>query len=179
MGAGALRRSAQGAALRSAWSRRRTTQRRDLAVLVSAVGGGVEGFPVGDEVLGFSWRRSTKASCKPMRHQVEELPPITVTVTEHRCQPVRCPGAVGAGGHSCPREVAASSFGPRLQAAVATMSVRNRISRVMSSSCATSCSDQGSAPGRSRRSSPARSECPSRPGQSRQSAHGTCTSAEL
>jgi transposase len=65
----------------------------------------------------------------PVRHQVEELPAITVTVTEHRAQRVRCPGCGRRRRAQLPREVAASSFGPRLQAAVATLSVRNRISR--------------------------------------------------
>jgi len=65
----------------------------------------------------------------PVRHQVEELPAITVTVTEHRAQRVRCPGCGRRRRARLPREVAASSFGPRLQAAVATLSVRNRISR--------------------------------------------------
>jgi len=66
---------------------------------------------------------------EPVRHQVEELPPITVTVTEHRCQHVRCPGCGRRRRAELSREVAGSAFGPRLQAAVATLSVRNRISR--------------------------------------------------
>jgi transposase len=66
---------------------------------------------------------------EPVRHQVEELPAITVTVTEHRCQRVRCSGCGRRRRARLPREVAASSFGPRFQAAVATLSVRNRISR--------------------------------------------------
>ena len=65
----------------------------------------------------------------PVRHQVEELPPITVTVTEHRCQRVRCPGCGRRRRAELPREVAGSMFGPRFQAAVAVLSVRNRISR--------------------------------------------------
>jgi transposase len=65
----------------------------------------------------------------PVRHQVEELPPITVTVTEHRCQRVRCPGCGRRRRAQLPREVAGSMFGPRFQAAVAALSVRNRISR--------------------------------------------------
>src|ERR1035438_10361751 len=65
----------------------------------------------------------------PVRHQVEELPAITVTVTEHRCHRVCCPGCGRRRRAQRPSEIAASSFGPRLQAAVATLSVRNRISR--------------------------------------------------
>ena len=65
----------------------------------------------------------------PVRHQVEELPAITVSVTEHRCQRVRCPGCGQRQRAQLPKEVSASAFGPRLQAAVATLSVRNRISR--------------------------------------------------
>ena len=68
---------------------------------------------------------------EPVRHQLEELPVITVTVTvtEHRCQRVRCRGGGRRRLAQLPKEIAASSFGPRFQAAVATLSVRNRISR--------------------------------------------------
>jgi transposase len=69
------------------------------------------------------------AAGEPVRHQVEELPVITVTVTEHRCQRVCCPGCGRRQRAELPREVAGSMFGPRFQAAVATLSVRNRISR--------------------------------------------------
>jgi transposase len=69
------------------------------------------------------------AAGDPVCHQVEELPPITVTVTEHRCQRVRCPGCGRRRRAQVPREVAGSMFGPRFQAAVAALSVRNRISR--------------------------------------------------
>jgi transposase len=65
---------------------------------------------------------------EPVRHQVEELPVVTVTVTEHRCQRVRCPGCGRRRRAVLPREVAGSMFGPRFQAAVAALSVRNRIS---------------------------------------------------
>jgi hypothetical protein len=59
---------------------------------------------------------------------VAELPPIAVRVTEHRLHRVCCPAcaAVTTAG------AAASSrwaFGPRLQAAVVTLAVRNRVSR--------------------------------------------------
>ena len=66
---------------------------------------------------------------EPMRHQVEELPVITVNVTEHRVQRVRCPGCGEPVRAELPHEVSRSAFGPRLQAAIATLSVRNRISR--------------------------------------------------
>jgi transposase len=66
---------------------------------------------------------------EPVRWQVEELPQITVAVTEHQCQRVRCPDCGAQARGKLPTEVAQSAFGPRLQAAVATLSVRNRISR--------------------------------------------------
>jgi transposase len=65
----------------------------------------------------------------PARRQVEELPVMAVTVTEHQCQHVRCPGCGARQTGRLPDAVASSAFGPRLQAAVVTLSVRNRISR--------------------------------------------------
>jgi hypothetical protein len=65
----------------------------------------------------------------PARHQVEELPPITVMVTEHRCQRVRCPDCSRRSRGRLPAGVADSAFGPRYHAAIAVLSVRNRISR--------------------------------------------------
>jgi transposase len=65
----------------------------------------------------------------PARHQVEELPVTAVTVTEHHCQRVRCPGCGQTRTAVLPPEIASSAFGPRLQAAIVTLSVRNRISR--------------------------------------------------
>lgn len=66
---------------------------------------------------------------EPQRHQVFELPPIAVTVTEHRAQAVCCPGCGKRIRAVLPAEVRASAFGPRLQAAIALLSVRNRVSR--------------------------------------------------
>jgi transposase len=66
---------------------------------------------------------------EPVHHQVEELPPITVRVSEHRVQRLRCPACGRGTAAELPTEVARSSFGPRLEAAVATLSVRNRVSR--------------------------------------------------
>ncbi len=69
------------------------------------------------------------ADGEPARHQVEELPPIAVRVTEHRCQRVRCSGCGRRRTGGLPPELAGSHLGLRLQAAVATLSVRNRVSR--------------------------------------------------
>jgi transposase len=66
---------------------------------------------------------------EPARHQVEELPQIAVRVTEYRCQRVRCPDCGAWRTGELPGEVAGSAFGPRLQAAIAALSVRNRVSR--------------------------------------------------
>jgi transposase len=66
---------------------------------------------------------------EPVRHQVEELPIISTEVIEHRLQRVRCPGCGARTRATLPSDIAQSAFGPRLQAAVATLSVRNRVSR--------------------------------------------------
>jgi transposase len=66
---------------------------------------------------------------EPARHQVEELPAMTVRVIEHRVQRVRCRQCGGRARGELPGEMMASAFGPRLQAALVALSVRNRISR--------------------------------------------------
>jgi transposase len=66
---------------------------------------------------------------KPARHQVAELPPIAVHVTEHRLHHLRCPKCGASVRAKLPRDVPRGAFGPRLEAAVATLAVRNRISR--------------------------------------------------
>jgi len=63
------------------------------------------------------------------RHQVCELPPIAVTVTEHRLHRLRCPACAAETRAELPAGVPRGAFGPRLQAAVATLAVRNRVSR--------------------------------------------------
>jgi transposase len=65
----------------------------------------------------------------PVRHQVEELPRLAVTVTEHQCPRVRCPGCGKRTRAPLPADIANSAFGPRFEAAVAVLSVRNRVSR--------------------------------------------------
>jgi transposase len=66
---------------------------------------------------------------EPVLHQVEELPVLTVRVIEHRAQRVCCPRCGGRARARLPRELTASAFGPRLQAALIALSVRNRVSR--------------------------------------------------
>ncbi|MGH2804705.1 MAG: IS66 family transposase [Thermoleophilaceae bacterium] len=65
----------------------------------------------------------------PQRHQVSELPPITATVSEHRLHRLRCPACAAETRAELPAAVPGGAFGPRLQAAVATLAVRNRVSR--------------------------------------------------
>jgi len=65
---------------------------------------------------------------EPWRHQVSELPPIAVGVTEHRLHGVRCPRCAAQTRADVPAG-ARSAFGPRLQAAIATLAIRNRVSR--------------------------------------------------
>jgi transposase len=66
---------------------------------------------------------------EPWRHQVAELPPIAIRVTEHRLHGVCCPECATRTRAELPVGVPRSSFGPRLQAAVVTLAVRNRVSR--------------------------------------------------
>jgi transposase len=63
------------------------------------------------------------------RHQVAELPPISVIVTEHRKHQLRCRHCRARTSARLPELIAASAIGPRLQAAVVTLTARHRISR--------------------------------------------------
>ena len=69
------------------------------------------------------------AARAPARHQVEELPRLAVRVIEHQRMRVRCPECGAEPSGELPAGVGQSAFGPRLQAAVATLAVRNRVSR--------------------------------------------------
>jgi transposase len=64
----------------------------------------------------------------PSRRQVAELPPIAVTVTEYRLHRVCCPACATVTAAE-PSAASRWAFGPRLQAAVVTLAVRNRVSR--------------------------------------------------
>ncbi len=63
------------------------------------------------------------------RHQVAELPPISVIVSEHRTHQLRCRRCRARTSARLPELITGSPFGPRLQAAVVTLTARHRISR--------------------------------------------------
>ena len=63
------------------------------------------------------------------RHQVAELPPISVLLVEHRTHRLRCPDCRAETTAALPAEIRGSAFGPRLRAAIVTLTARNRISR--------------------------------------------------
>jgi transposase len=66
---------------------------------------------------------------EPVRHQVTELPPVRAVVTEHQLHHVQC---ATCGTTTCarlPPDVPVGAFGPRLQATVAVLSGRYRLSR--------------------------------------------------
>jgi transposase len=63
------------------------------------------------------------------RHQVAELPPIGVRLSEHRTHQLRCRHCRTRTSARLPAQFASSAFGPRLQAAVVTLTARHRLSR--------------------------------------------------
>jgi transposase len=67
--------------------------------------------------------------CEPARHQVSELPELAVRVTEHRLHRLRCPDCGATARAELSAAVPAGAFGPRLEAGVATLAVRDRVSR--------------------------------------------------
>ena len=62
-------------------------------------------------------------------HQVTDLPPVRGCVTEHRVHRVRCVACGHATRATLPPDVPARAFGPRVQATVALLSGRYRLSR--------------------------------------------------
>ena len=72
--------------------------------------------------------RERVAAAEPSRRQLAELAPIAVRVTEHRLHRVCCP-ACATVTTAEPPAGSRWAFGPRLQAAVVTLAVRNRVSR--------------------------------------------------
>jgi len=71
----------------------------------------------------------TLAVSEAVRHQVTDLPPIRPQVTEHRVWRVRCPSCGQQTRAGLPQDVSIDVFGPRVQAAVAVLSGRYRLSR--------------------------------------------------
>ena len=58
-----------------------------------------------------------------------ELPPISVLLIEHRTHRLHCPECGTRTTASLPAGIGGSAFGPRLRAAIVTLTARNRISR--------------------------------------------------
>jgi transposase len=65
----------------------------------------------------------------PARHQLAELPPLAVEINEHRLQRLCCPDCGRAVRVELPAGVPRGCFGPKLEAAIASLTVRNRLSR--------------------------------------------------
>ena len=63
------------------------------------------------------------------RHQVAELPPISVILVEHRTHRLHCAACGAKTTGELPAGIGASAFGPNLQAALVTLTARNRVSR--------------------------------------------------
>lgn len=61
-------------------------------------------------------------------HQVTELPPLRAVVTEHRLHRVACLGCGATTRAMLPADVPVGAFGPRVQATVATLRGRFRLS---------------------------------------------------
>lgn len=88
----------------------------------------VEHRPTSCSHCGTAFAGDETAVGEPTRQQVTELPPVVVQVTEHRGVTVRCGECGQTTPGLLPAAVRESAFGPRLQAALATLS-RHRLSR--------------------------------------------------
>lgn len=78
---------------------------------------------------GYRFAGADEEAGEPARHQVTELPEIAVALTEHRLHRRRCPDCGETTRAELPADVPTGAFGPRLEAAVATLAIRNRVSR--------------------------------------------------
>lgn len=81
------------------------------------------------EHCGIGFDSNEQMAGEPHRHQVAELPPVVVRITEHQFFCVQCPECGETTKAPWPQEVPHSAFGPRLQAEVAYLSGRFRLSR--------------------------------------------------
>jgi transposase len=88
----------------------------------------VEHRPPSCEHCGKSFCGHEATVGEPTRHQVTELPPVVVQVTEHQGVTVRCDECGRTTPGLLPADVRQSAFGPRLHAALAALS-RHRLSR--------------------------------------------------
>ena len=90
----------------------------------------VDHFPESCGRCGHGFAESERRrSSRFGRHQVAELPPIAVRMSEHRTHRLRCPECKAKTTAELREGLRDSAFGPRAQAAAVTMSARNRISR--------------------------------------------------
>jgi transposase len=90
----------------------------------------VDHFPESCRCCGYGFEEvDLRPSSRFGRHQVAELPPIAVRLTEHRTHRLRCPECKAKTTAELPDRLRDSAFGPRAEAAAVTMSARNRISR--------------------------------------------------
>jgi transposase len=87
-------------------------------------------WPKRCQECGHAFPTEEQADAAPVeRRQLSELPPIAVRVIEHRLHRQRCPECASETRAELPAGVPRGAFGPLLQAAVATLAVRNRVSR--------------------------------------------------
>jgi transposase len=63
------------------------------------------------------------------RHQIAELPVISVVFSEHRTHQLRCRQCRARSSAGLPQEIGSSPFGSRLQAALVTLTAAYRVSR--------------------------------------------------
>lgn len=87
-----------------------------------------EHLPVSCE-CGHAFDGSEERLGGPLAHQVWELPPIAPLIAEHRRHRLLCPDCGAGRLAELPAGVAASAFGPRLQAHIATLAGIHRLSR--------------------------------------------------
>ncbi len=63
------------------------------------------------------------------RHRVADLPPISVMLVEHRTHRLHCAACGAKTTGELPAGIGGCAFGPSLQAALVTLTARNRVSR--------------------------------------------------
>lgn len=66
---------------------------------------------------------------EPIRHQVSELPPVRIEITEHQLHHVKCPGCSHVSTAEHPKGVPTGVVGPRLMAVDSLMTTQFRMSR--------------------------------------------------